>query len=137
MNRPHSTLTVTCNGTFVDGRVRGHIQIESGRGVCLFQIPLDLVGYIVLTESTVMGYTTDFLPHIGPIPGKPGQIVIAGFNGHGMPQIFLSALWIAQMIVEGTEYGNTGLPRLFEVTLERLQSKENRILLGIPPTPDR
>ncbi|OJJ82338.1 NAD(P)/FAD-dependent oxidoreductase [Aspergillus glaucus CBS 516.65] len=85
----------------------------------------------------IMGYTTDFLPHIGPVPGKPEQTVIAGFNGHGMPQIFLSALGVARMIVEGTEYGNTGLPRLFEATLERLQSKENRILHGIPSISDR
>lgn len=118
------------------GRTRGRIQIESGREVCLLQISLDLVGYIVLTEGIVMGYTTDFLPHIGPVPGKPGQIVIAGFNGHGMPQIFLSALGVARMI-EGTEYGDTGLPRLFEATLERLQCKENCILHGIPLTSDR
>lgn len=91
---------------------------------------------IVLTDGIVMGYTTDFLPHIGPVPGKPGQIVIAGFNGHGMPQIFLSALGVARMI-EGAEYGDTGLPRLFEATLERLQNRENRILHGIPSTSDR
>lgn len=103
----------------------------------LLCIPLVLVRYIVLTEGIVMGYTTDFLPHIGPVPEKPEQIVIAGFNGHGMPQIFLSALGVARMIVEGTEYGNTGLPRLFEATLERLQSKENRILHGIPSISDR
>lgn len=78
--------------------------------------------------STVMGYTTDFLPHVGQIPQKPGQLVIAGFNGHGMPQIFLSAKGIAEMIVRGAEFEDTGLPRLFKTTQERLDSKENRIL---------
>lgn len=84
-----------------------------------------------------MGYTTDFLPHIGPVPGKPGQIVIAGLKGHGMPQIFLSSLGVARMLVEGIGYGNTSLPRLFEATLERLKSKKNRILHEIPSTLDR
>lgn len=105
-------------------------------GSMFSQLSCPLGGYIVLTEDIVMGYTTDLLPHIGPIPGKPGQIVIAGFNGHGMPQIFLSALGVARMLVEGTEYSNIGLPRLFEVTLERLKSKENRILHGILSTSD-
>lgn len=83
-----------------------------------------------------MGYTTDSLPHIGPIPGKPGQLIMAGLNGHGMPQIFLSALGVARMLVERTQYGDTGIPRLFQTTLERLQSKENKILWGIPERRD-
>ena len=78
----------------------------------------------------IMGYTADSLPHVGPIPGKPGQMVIAGFNGHGMPQTFLSAQGVARMLVEGTPYGETELPRLFQTTLERLQSMENQILGG-------
>ncbi|KAE8147458.1 FAD dependent oxidoreductase [Aspergillus avenaceus] len=76
----------------------------------------------------IMAYTTDYLPHIGEIPGKPGQMVIAGFNGHGMPQIFLSAKAIAQMIVNGAEYEATGLPRLFKTTTERLENRENPFL---------
>lgn len=80
----------------------------------------------------IMGYTTDSLPHVGPIPGKPEQMVIAGFNGHGMPQIFLSARGVARMVVEGTPYGETGLPRLFQTTPARLQSMENQILEGLP-----
>ncbi|KAG2411499.1 hypothetical protein HFD88_009054 [Aspergillus terreus] len=37
----------------------------------------------------VMGYSADSLPHVGEIPGKPGQFIAAGFNGHGMPVGFL------------------------------------------------
>lgn len=39
--------------------------------------------------TSVMGYTPDSLPHVGHVPDKQGQLVIAGFNGHGMPQVFL------------------------------------------------
>lgn len=67
-----------------------------------------------------MGDTADSLPHLGPVPHKPGQLIIAGFNGHGMPQIFLSAQGIAKMAVDGAVYEGTGLPRLFETTPERL-----------------
>ena len=35
----------------------------------------------------VMGYSSDGLPHVGQIPGRQNQFVIAGFSGHGMPQI--------------------------------------------------
>lgn len=86
------------------------------------------VTYVVLTSLKVMGYTADSLPHVGPIPNKPGQLIIAGFNGHGMPQIFLSAKGIADMISLGIEFEDTGLPRLFKTTQQRLDSKENNIL---------
>ncbi|EIT78040.1 hypothetical protein AFCA_009082 [Aspergillus flavus] len=76
----------------------------------------------------IMGYSTDSLPHVGHIPNKPCQLVIAGFNGHGMPQVFLSAQAIAQMIIRGATYEETKLPRLFKTTPERLSSQENHIL---------
>ncbi|OJJ05983.1 hypothetical protein ASPVEDRAFT_309418 [Aspergillus versicolor CBS 583.65] len=76
----------------------------------------------------IMGYTTDSLPHVGQVPAKPGQFVVAGFNGHGMPQVFLSAKGVAQMILNGVEFEQTGIPRIFKTTQERLDSKENTIL---------
>ncbi|KAL4926209.1 NAD(P)/FAD-dependent oxidoreductase [Aspergillus undulatus] len=76
----------------------------------------------------IMGYTTDSLPHVGHVPGKPGQLIVAGFNGHGMPQIFLSAKGIAQMILTGAEFEDTGVPRIFKTTQVRLDDKGNTIL---------
>ncbi|KAL2829424.1 FAD dependent oxidoreductase [Aspergillus cavernicola] len=76
----------------------------------------------------IMGYTTDSLPHVGQVPGKPGQFVIAGFNGHGMPQIFLSAKGVAEMVVRGVEFDQTAVPKLFKTSQARLDSTENRIL---------
>ncbi|PYI08216.1 FAD dependent oxidoreductase [Aspergillus sclerotiicarbonarius CBS 121057] len=78
--------------------------------------------------SGIMGYSADSLPHVGHVPNKPGQVIVAGFTGHGMPQVFLSTRGIAQLIVDGVSYEETGLPRLFKTTTERLQSRRNNIL---------
>jgi glycine/D-amino acid oxidase-like deaminating enzyme len=75
-----------------------------------------------------MGYSTDSLPHIGAVPSKPGQYIVAGFSGHGMPQIFLSARGIASMLVEGKRFEETGVPRIYKTTKTRLDSKRNTIL---------
>lgn len=72
-----------------------------------------------------MGYSADWMPHVGPVPNKPGQYIIAGFTGHGMPQIFLSAKGLADMALAGAPFAATGVPRLFETTEERMRSKES------------
>ncbi|KAJ5466598.1 hypothetical protein N7539_009554 [Penicillium diatomitis] len=68
----------------------------------------------------VMGYSADSLPHIGAIPNKPGQFIAAGFNGHGMPVVFLGGKAVAEMAQKSISFSQTGLPRLFETTAERL-----------------
>lgn len=73
----------------------------------------------------VMGYSWDSQPHIGAVPGGDGQFVLAGFNGHGMPQAFLSALGVAKMVQNGIGFEDTGVPRLFETTKERLETARN------------
>ncbi|KAL2784722.1 hypothetical protein BJX66DRAFT_343758 [Aspergillus keveii] len=88
----------------------------------------DTGAYTDRVWTGIMGYTSDDLPHVGKVPGKPGQFVITGFNGHGMPQIFLSAKGVAQMIVKDTEFEETGIPRIFKATQARLDDKGNTIL---------
>jgi len=68
----------------------------------------------------VQGATSDSLPHIGSVPGKKGQFIIAGFNGHGMPLIHLGAKGLVGMLIAGKTFGETGVPSLFETTKERL-----------------
>lgn len=68
-----------------------------------------------------MGYNADSLPHVGHVPGKPGQFILAGFNGHGMPVGFLTAKGIAEIIIEQNPYEATGLPRLFRTSQARLE----------------
>ncbi|KAI7968645.1 hypothetical protein EIK77_002238 [Talaromyces pinophilus] len=68
----------------------------------------------------VMGYSWDSNPHVGAVPGEEDQYVLAGFNGHGMPVVFLSALGIAKMVRDGIKFEDAGVPRLFQTSQERL-----------------
>ncbi|KAL4793157.1 FAD dependent oxidoreductase [Aspergillus venezuelensis] len=68
----------------------------------------------------IMGYSSDSLPHVGKVPGSEGIWVIAGFTGHGMPQVYLSAEGLARMVVGGVGFKESGLPRLFETSEKRL-----------------
>lgn len=81
----------------------------------------------------VMGYSSDYMPFIGSVPGKPGQLIAAGFSGHGMPLILLSTKGIAQMILHGKTFEEVGVPKIFKVTQERLDSRRNDILSSIEP----
>lgn len=70
----------------------------------------------------IMGRTADEWPHVGEVPGSEGQqYVLAGFNGGGMSMIFLCAQGVAKMI-DGTPYEQSGLPRLFKTSVERLEA---------------
>ncbi|PKY02459.1 FAD dependent oxidoreductase [Aspergillus campestris IBT 28561] len=76
----------------------------------------------------IMGYSRDKLPRLGPVPDRPGMFIMAGWTGHGMPQIFLAAKGMAEMIVGDVSYRQTGLPRVFEETADRLQNAPNKVL---------
>ncbi|KAJ5753468.1 uncharacterized protein N7511_007621 [Penicillium nucicola] len=78
--------------------------------------------------SGVMGYSADSLPHVGNVPDKPGQFIAAGFNGHGMPVAYLSGKAVANMARDSVSFKETGLPRLFETSAERLKPVYNDIL---------
>ncbi|RAO65216.1 uncharacterized protein BHQ10_001228 [Talaromyces amestolkiae] len=73
----------------------------------------------------VMGYSWDSNPHVGPVPGGDGQYILAGFNGHGMPVVFLSALGIAKMVRDGIGFEDSGVPRLFQTSQERLDNAKS------------
>jgi sarcosine oxidase subunit beta len=49
----------------------------------------------------VMDYTADGRPLIGPVPEAPGQWVIAGFGGHGLPPAVGAGRALASAIVTG------------------------------------
>lgn len=72
-----------------------------------------------------MGYSYDSNPHVGEVPGKPGQYICAGFNGHGMPVIFLAAKELAEMMQTGADFEQVNLPRIFKSTAKRLQAAED------------
>jgi glycine/D-amino acid oxidase-like deaminating enzyme len=78
----------------------------------------------------VMGYSFDSNPHIGSVPSKPGQFILAGFNGHGMPVIWLGAKGLAKMILadcmgETLPFSETGIPRLFQTSQFRIDRARN------------
>ena len=75
-----------------------------------------------------MGYSCDKVPRLGPIPNKEGLFVMGGWTGHGMPQIFLAAKAMADMVIGGVSYQKTGLPRIFEETESRLKNGPNKVL---------
>lgn len=75
-----------------------------------------------------MGYSFDSNPHIGRVPGKNGQYIASGFNGHGMPVVWLSAEGVARIVLSDLAdsskplpFSETGLPRLFETTAFRIE----------------
>ncbi|KAH7020807.1 FAD dependent oxidoreductase [Microdochium trichocladiopsis] len=76
----------------------------------------------------IMGYTSDSLPFVGKIPGRKNQYILAGFNGHGMPQVFLAAKGIAAMVVDKAGFGDVDIPAIFEITQARLDSTGNNVL---------
>ncbi|RMZ29587.1 hypothetical protein D0859_06315 [Hortaea werneckii] len=78
----------------------------------------------------IMGYSSDGFPHVGAIPDKPGQFICAGFSGHGMPQVFLSAKAIATMIAKGKDVEEVDLPRLYRVSKERVNSQQEHATLS-------
>ncbi len=51
----------------------------------------------------VLGFTRDGKPFVGPVPGRAGVLVAAGFCGHGMPQCFGVGKAVAQLL-EGGEH---------------------------------
>lgn len=48
----------------------------------------------------IMGYNSDKLPSVGKVPGKEGCFIAAGFEGHGMPVI-----WLVMKGIAGEEKG--------------------------------
>jgi glycine/D-amino acid oxidase-like deaminating enzyme len=46
----------------------------------------------------IMGFTPDHQPLIGELTNRPGEYILAGYSGHGMPIAFLSGKLISSMI---------------------------------------
>ena len=83
--------------------------------------------------SPVMGYSSDFVPHVGEVPNKPGQFIIGGFSGHGMPAILLCGKGLAAMVRDGVPFERTGLPRVFKTTWERISASRSPLGESLRP----
>lgn len=79
----------------------------------------------------IMGYTCDEWPHVGEVPARESearQWIMAGFNGGGMAMIFLTAEGVARMVRDEVRFEETGLPRVFKTTEERLKLQSEKIV---------
>jgi glycine/D-amino acid oxidase-like deaminating enzyme len=79
------------------------------------------------TESVwtgIMGSTKNGKPHIGRVPGRKEQWILAGFNGGGMALIGTAAKAVAAMVLGDKDFGEVkeefGLLDGFETSMERL-----------------
>ncbi|KAK7941370.1 FAD dependent oxidoreductase [Apiospora aurea] len=72
----------------------------------------------------IMAATKDGMPHVGKVPQRENQWVIAAFNGGGMAQILILGKAIADMVKNGKplEEMDAVVPRLFQTTLKRMQT---------------
>ncbi|VTT57934.1 unnamed protein product [Fusarium fujikuroi] len=88
----------------------------------------DSGAYVDDIWTGIMGYSSDRLPRVGPIPGRPGMFIMGGFTGHGMPQIYLCGQAMAKFLLNDASFKETSLPRLFEETQARLEDPRDRVL---------
>ena len=82
--------------------------------------------------SGVMGWTGDGLPHVGPVPGREGVWIAAGWNGHGMPNCYLAAQGLVGAMtgkVEGWE--GSGVPSLYRTSKERLGREKKKMMRDV------
>lgn len=56
----------------------------------------------------IMGFSRDEVPWVGPVEGKEGVFVSAGFTGHGMPNTWLCGKAVAGMVL-GYLQGEVGM----------------------------
>ncbi|KAK9451090.1 FAD dependent oxidoreductase [Limtongia smithiae] len=106
---------------------------------------------VVNQWTGIMGFSSDLNPFVGRVKSFPIQgqeYCIAGFTGHGMPRIFLSAKALVRMILMNdadyvydsqnlsdltkelnleTVDGTVELPKAFEITDERIRRIANSI----------
>ncbi|PNH07797.1 putative oxidoreductase OrdL [Tetrabaena socialis] len=48
--------------------------------------------------SGILGFTQDRFPFVGPVPGRRGEFLAAGFSGHGMTRTFTCGRLVADMV---------------------------------------
>ncbi|MBI4539624.1 MAG: FAD-binding oxidoreductase [Gemmatimonadetes bacterium] len=65
--------------------------------------------------SGILGWTADYLPLVGPLPGRPRELVIGGFSGGGLCFAFEAGRIIARTVKGGESVPGTELfnPRRF------------------------
>jgi hypothetical protein len=90
--------------------------------------------------DAVQSSSADGFPFVGSVPNRDGHYIAAGFAGHGMPRILLSATHIAPLVLEslGLDYNTPELvaaypplPKPFHATAERIESLQSTDVAAI------
>lgn len=70
---------------------------------------------VVRRWSGIFGWTSDYLPLVGPLPGAPDELVISGFSGGGLPFAFECGRVLAHAVAGKDPVPGAGLfnPRRF------------------------
>ncbi|KAF1960078.1 hypothetical protein CC80DRAFT_544541 [Byssothecium circinans] len=69
--------------------------------------------------SGIIALSSDGVPYVGELPGKPGQWICAGHHGHGMARIFTATPGLVRLMND-EPWSATGLPEVYQMTPERL-----------------
>jgi glycine/D-amino acid oxidase-like deaminating enzyme len=72
---------------------RADLEAELGR-----TFPAALGLRVERAWSGVIGYTTDTLPAIGRLRGRPGVVHVGGWSGHGVALSLASGPWVAALV---------------------------------------
>ena len=83
--------------------------------------------------SGILGYSDDTVPYVGEMLEEKNKFVIAGFHGHGMPRVLLSAKALAKLINGNSD--SLDIPSAFKITKDRMENTKNNLLemLGTIP----
>ncbi|KHN95593.1 FAD dependent oxidoreductase [Metarhizium album ARSEF 1941] len=71
------------------------------------------------TWTGLISFTPDKVPYVGDMAELPGQYICAGFNGHGMANIFTCASGIVGLLL-GRPWETTQLPDCYRYSQARL-----------------
>lgn len=113
------------DSTLFDGDVEGWYKTFMQKNFYTWKNHETEVDYL---WTGILGYSADALPWVGESPESQNKYIIGGFNGHGMPRIFLSAKAIAEMMLNNIPVEMTEIPKPFMLTPERLHKTKNNIL---------
>jgi glycine/D-amino acid oxidase-like deaminating enzyme len=69
----------------------------------------------------IMGWTSDRLALVGPIPNRSNEFICAGFSGHGMPRAHLCALQVAKLLL--SQPLDSSFPNVFLMDLDRTKAQ--------------
>ncbi|KAF7593800.1 hypothetical protein BBP40_010856 [Aspergillus hancockii] len=137
ISRPDGSIIVGAQRTFLDQRDQWYRVVDDSTLIepakdyynnfmqRTFKDWENSGAYVKEIWTGIMGYSYDTSPHVGEVPGKLGQYICAGIDGHGMPVVFLAAKGLAGMVYNGELFEDVNLPRLYKSTAERITRPQN------------